>query len=66
MIVFNAAIVLCRIAEVKNNVFPSLGNKLLCRNTEYRGARFFLRKSVHFGWIREHGLWRCWIREVRL
>ena len=29
MIVFNAAIILCRITKVKNNVFPSLGNQIV-------------------------------------
>ena len=39
MIVFNVAIILCWITKVENNVFPSLGNQILCRITEYRGFR---------------------------
>ena len=39
MIVFNAAIIFCQITKVENNVFPSLGNQILCRITEYRGVR---------------------------
>ena len=39
MIALNAAIILCRITNVENNVFPSIKNKNLCRIMEYRGVR---------------------------
>ena len=58
MIVFNAAIILCRVTEVKNNVFSSLRNQILCQSTEvsdYSGC--FLHESVvkwHFGRILDY------------
>ena len=49
VLVGNAAINLCHIAKVENNVFPSLGNPIFVRLwstnvSDYRGC--FLYKSV--------------------
>ena len=46
MIAFNAAIILCQITKVKNNVFPSLGNQILCRHRGVRLQRLFSTQKV--------------------